>query len=216
MRFMIRQERRADQRTVEEVTRLAFWNVYVPGCNEHYLVHVMRQHPDFVPELDFVIEQDGQIIGNIMYTRAWLEDAHGERKQILTFGPVSILPAWQRRGYGKRLIEHSLAAASEQGFDAVVIFGNPANYVGLGFKSSHKYGVGLAGGMYPSALLAKELRAGALGGGPWTYHESAVYALDSQQAAAFEQNFSPREKAWQASQEEFYILSQSRIVTDSI
>lgn len=211
MEYTIRQERSADQRTVEEVTRLAFWNVYAPGCNEHYLVHVMRQHPDFVPELDFVIEQEGRIIGNIMYTRAWLEDAHGERKQILTFGPVSILPAWQRRSYGKRLMEHSFAAARDLGLDAVVIFGNPANYVGLGFKSSHKYGVALAGGIYPSALLAMELTAGALGRGPWTYHESAVYALDSEQAEAFDQNFAPLEKGWRASQEEFYILSQSRI-----
>lgn len=213
MDYLIRHEQQADQRAVEELTRQAFWNLYVPGCNEHYLVHKMRRHPDFVPELDFVMEKDGRIIGNIMYTRAWLENAAGDRKQILTFGPVSILPIWQRKGYGRKLIEHSFFSAGELGFGAIVIFGNPANYVGLGFKSSHKYGVSLPGGIYPSALLAKELTEDALIGGPWVYSESAAYAIDSDEAEAFDQDFAPREKGWQAGQEEFYILSQSRIIS---
>lgn len=97
----IRNERETDFRKVEEITRKAFWNIYAPGCNEHYLVHIMRSHKDFLPELDFVIEVDDQIIGNIMYTKAKLVDDSGEEKAILTFGPVCILPEYQRKGYGK-------------------------------------------------------------------------------------------------------------------
>ena len=98
----IRNEEERDYKVVEEITRKAFYNLYIPGCAEHYLVHTMRGHEDFIPELDFVIELDGQVIGNIMYTKARLVDEAGTEKEILTFGPVSIDPQHQRRGYGKR------------------------------------------------------------------------------------------------------------------
>ena len=97
----IRNEPPADYRAVEELTRLAFWNVNMPGCDEHYLVHIMRSHPDFISELDFVIEEDGKIVGNVIYTRATLIGRSGRAKNILTFGPLSVLPEYQRRGYGK-------------------------------------------------------------------------------------------------------------------
>lgn len=88
----IRNEEETDYEKVEEITRNAFWNLYIPGCIEHYLVHVMRSHTDFLPELDFVIEVNNQVIGNIMYTKAKLTDESGEEKEILTFGPVCIMP----------------------------------------------------------------------------------------------------------------------------
>src|SRR5690554_1375159 len=137
----IRNEEEADHRIVEEITRKAFWNLYASGCVEHYLVHIMRSHKDFLPELDFVIEVDGQIIGNIMYTKAKLVDEAGEEKKILTFGPVCILPEHQRKGYGKKLIEYSFEKAAALGYDIIVIFGHPGNYVGVGFKSCKKYNV---------------------------------------------------------------------------
>ena len=100
----IRNEEERDYKKVEEVTRAAFWNLYVPGCDEHYLTHIMRSHEDFIRDLDFVIEVDGEIVGNIMYTKAKLIDESGEEKDILTFGPVCILPEYQRAGYGKKII----------------------------------------------------------------------------------------------------------------
>lgn len=84
----------------------------------------MRDHPDFVPELDFVIELDGQVVGNIMYTRARLVDEAGGEKEILTFGPVCIAPEHQRKGYGKMLMEHSFEEARRLGYDTIVIFGS--------------------------------------------------------------------------------------------
>lgn len=104
--YSIRNERTEDLREVEELTRKAFWNVNVPGCCEHYLVHVMRHHPDFIPELDFVLEKGDRVIGNIMYAKAKLVDMDNNEKQILTFGPLSILPEFQRKGYGKALLEY--------------------------------------------------------------------------------------------------------------
>ena len=98
------------------MTRAAFYNLYVPGCYEHYLVHIMRQHEDFLPELALVLELDGQVVGNVMYTKAKLVEETGAVKEILTFGPVSILPAHQRQGYGKQLLEHSFAKAAALGY----------------------------------------------------------------------------------------------------
>ena len=116
----IRNETEADYPRVEDLTRRAFYNLYVPGCHEHYLVHIMRDHRDFLPELSFVLELDGEIAGSILYTRASLEGKNGQRKDILTFGPLCVAPERQRQGYGKALIEHSFAKARALGWEAVV------------------------------------------------------------------------------------------------
>lgn len=205
----IRNETPRDYRAVEELTRRAFYNLYIPGCVEHYLVHVMRDHPDFLPELDFVLELDGEIIGSILYTRATLTDEAGEVKEVLTFGPVCVAPEHQRRGYGKRLMEHSFAKAAALGYDAVVIFGSPANYVGRGFVSCKKHNVCAEGGRFPAAMMVKELVPGALGGKRWTYRDSPVMAVDEAEAARYDDTLPPMEKGHRPSQEEFYILSHS-------
>ena len=212
--FQIRNERAADHKIIEDITRKAFYNVYVPGCMEHYLVHIMREHEDFVPELDLVAELDGEIIGNIMYTKAKLTDSQGEEKEILTFGPVSILPRYQRKGYGKMLIEESLERAVRLGYDAVVIFGSPANYVNCGFECCKKYNVCVEGGKYPAAMLVKELKPGALDGRKWQYSDSPVMNVDEKKAAAYDDSLEKMEKKWMPSQEAFYIMSHSFVEQD--
>jgi predicted N-acetyltransferase YhbS len=207
----IRNEEEADFARVEEITRKAFWNLYIPGCNEHYLAHVMRSHKDFLPELDLVIEADNQIIGNIMYTKARLIDESGAEKDILTFGPVCILPEYQRQGYGKTLLEYSFERAIDLGYDVIVIFGNPNNYVCRGFKSCKKYNVCLEDGSYPTAMLVKELKPEALDGRKWVYYQSPVYEIDEQEAERFDDGLERLEKKYQLSQEEFYIHSHSVI-----
>lgn len=205
----IRNETEDDYKIVEDITRKAFYNVYVPGCVEHYLVHVMRKHADFVPELDFVIELDGQIIGNIMYTKARLTDEKGTEKEILTFGPVSVLPQYQRKGYGKMLIMHSLQRAADLGFDVVVIMGNPAEYARFGFQCCRRHQICVEGGKYPSALLVKELKAGSLAGRTWDYSESPVMNVDEQEARAFDDALEQMERRQTPGQEAFYIMSHS-------
>ena len=205
----IRKEREADHRAVEELTRRAFYNMYIPGCVEHYLVHIMRGHEDFIPELDFVLELDGRIIGNIMYTKARLADEAGEEKEILTFGPVSVAPEHQRKGYGRMLIEHSFEKAKEMGYDVIVIFGSPANYVSRGFRSCKKYNICLEGGKFPAAMLVKELAPGALDGRRWFYYDSPVMAIREEDAQRCDDTLPAMEKKYQPSQDEFYIMSQS-------
>lgn len=207
----IRKEVPADYQAVEELTRRAFYNLYVPGCAEHYLVHIMREHEDFIPELALVAELDGEVIGNIMYTKARLVDETGAEKTVLTFGPISVAPEYQRRGYGKALMEESFHRALELGYDAVVIFGSPVNYVSRGFQSCKKYNVGIEGGKYPTAMLVKELVPGSLGGKRWTYYDSPVMAVDEAAARRYDDSLEPMERKWQPSQEEFYILSHSSL-----
>ncbi len=207
----IRNEEETDYERVEEITRKAFWNLYIPGCIEHYLVHVMRTHKDFLPQLDLVIEVDNQIIGNIMYTKAKLVDEFGEEKEVLTCGPVCILPGYQRIGYGKMLMEHSFVQAVALGYDVIVIFGNPGNYVSRGFKSCKKHNTCLQNGTYPAAMMVKELKPDALDGRKRVYYDSPVMRIDDREASRFDESLKKMEKKYQPSQEEFYILSHSII-----
>lgn len=206
-----RNETENDFRRVEEITREAFWNANHPGCNEHYLAHMLRAHSDFIPALDLVAEADGVMAANVMYTKAWLFDDAGNEKEILTFGPVSVLPEYQRRGIGKALLEHSYGIAREMGYDAIVIFGHPSNYVTQGFKSCKKYNVCLEGGIFPTAMLVKELKEGAFDGRRLYYRGSAAYDISEADAEEFDRLFPPKEKAYRLSQEEFYIYSHSTI-----
>ena len=209
--IMIRSEKETDYSVVEEITRKAFYNIYVPGATEHYLVHIMRQHEDFIPELDFVIELDGRVIGNIMYTKARLIDEAGTEKEILTFGPVSIDPEYQRAGYGKLLLEHSFEQAARLGYDVIVIFGSPMNYVSRGFKSCKKYHICIENGKYPAAMMVKELTPHALDGRKWFYYESPVMAVSEEEAQKYDDTLEKLEKKFLPSQEEFYIMSHSFI-----
>ena len=210
----IRREQAADYKKVEEINRKAFWNLYVPGCYEHYLVHVMRQHKDFIQDLALVLEIDEQIVGNIMYTKARLVDECGQEKTILTFGPLCIAPEYQRMGYGKMLMAHSFEQAVALGYDVVVIFGDPGNYASSGFISCRKHNISLENGSYPAAMMVKELAANALDGRKLVYYDSPAMHIDLQAAEDFDNTLEKMEKKYQPSQEAFYIYSHSMIMDD--
>lgn len=205
----IRNEKETDYQIVEDITRKAFYNIYVPGCVEHYLVHIMRPHEDFIPELDFVIDLNGQVIGNVMYTKSKLTDENRNIKDIITFGPVCITPEYQRQGYGKMLLEYSFEKAKALGYDTIVIFGGPANYVGCGFKGCKKFNVCVEGGKYPAAMLVKELVPGALDGRKWFYSDSPVMAISKEAAQQYDDTLEKMEKKHLPSQEDFYIMSHA-------
>lgn len=211
----IENESLKDYEAVEILTRKAFWNVNVPGCEEHYLAHILRSHEDFIPELDFVAKTaDGGVVGNVMYTRAKLVGESGKELPVLTFGPLSVAPDYQRRGIGKSLLEHSFQKAAAMGYGAIVIFGDPGNYVARGFQSCYKFRVTTPDGKYPAAMLVKELREGTLEGGRWIYHESPAYEYDSTDAAEFDKSFESMKKEVLPGQEVFYILSHAVIRED--
>ena len=146
MTITIRHEEEKDYRIVEEITREAFWNLYFPGAVEHLLVHNIRKHPDYIQELSYVIELDNQIIGSIFYTKAKVINKEGVAYPIITFGPVSISPAYHRQGFGRMLIEHSLAEAKRLGFNAIILCGFTYHYHPYGFVGTKKYNISMPDG----------------------------------------------------------------------
>jgi putative acetyltransferase len=211
MDIIIRNETENDYRAVEELTREAFWNLYFPGCNEHYLVHKMRNHPDFLKEFDFVAECDGKIVGNIMYTRSWLVDETGKEMEILCFGPICVLPEYQRKGIGSALITHTRDIAIQKGEKAIVIFGDPHNYCKHGFKSAKDLNISDMNGSYPHGMLALELEEGALAGHAWKYRYSEVYEIDEKDVDEFDSHFVKKEKGYRYTQEIFSIAVRSYV-----
>jgi putative acetyltransferase len=208
---IIRNEKEDDYPIVEEVTREAFWNLYFPGCNEHYLVHQMRHHPDFIKELDFVAEYNGKVVGNIMYTKAQLIDEQGLKIDIISFGPLSVLPEFQRKGIGASLINHTKKIAINTGIKAIVILGDPHNYCKHGFKSSKDYYISDIDGNYPYGLLVLELEEGVLSGHKWKYKYSNVYEVNENEAEEYDKKFPKKEKGYKYSQEVFSIAYRAYI-----
>lgn len=210
MTLEIRTEKPEDYRQVEHITREAFWNLFVPGCDEHYLAHILRTHKDFIPELSFVALVDGIIAGSIMYTRSRLVAPDGSALSALTFGPISVIPALQGRGIGSALIRHSFTACEQRGDSIVVIEGHPHNYCRHGFVGSKSCGISNSDGRFPYSLLVRELKPGVLSGGTWTYHPSDVFTSITPEAVEeFDRHFPHKEKAFRYTQVEFDIASRS-------
>jgi predicted N-acetyltransferase YhbS len=211
MHFSLRSETPQDFRAVEEVTREAFWNLFVPGCDEHFLAHVMRTHPDFIAPLDFVAESDGEVVGNIMYCRSHVVDIQDSSHSLatITFGPISVLPTHQKKGIGSALIRHSLEKARQLGFQAVIIQGHPHNYCKHGFRSAKDFAIADSEGNYPYSLLVLPLHEDYFRGYQWRYIPSAVYSLDQSASAAFDAHFEHKEKKYQFTQEEFSIACRA-------
>ncbi|NLT08906.1 MAG: N-acetyltransferase [Ruminococcus sp.] len=211
--YIIRLETKNDYYEVENLAREAFWNLSIPGCSEHYFMHVLRQHEAFIPELDYVIEYNGKIVGCVMYSESKFIDENGAEKPVLTMGPICVLPEFQRKGLSRMLLEHTFAKGIEMGYDTVINFGNPDNYVARGYKSCKKFNVSLEGGTFPAAMLVRELKEGALEGRKWTYYQNDADAPcdDEEAVEKYDALFPSKVKAWQPSQEEFYIHSHSAI-----
>ena len=195
--YTIRLERPQEQRAVENVVREAFWNVYRPGCLEHYVMHRLREDDDFIPALDFVMERDGRLIGQAMCMKASIQKDDGTALPILTVGPIGIVPECQRQGYGKALLDYTLAKAIEMGFGAVCFEGNIDFYSHCGFTYASEYGIryhGLPEGEDASFFLCRELKAGYLRGVTGEYATPRGYFVDEAEAEEFDALFPEKEK----------------------
>ena len=195
--YTIRLERKEEQREVETLVREAFWNVYRPGCLEHYVINQLRDDEAFVPELNFVVEKDGQIIGQNMFMRAEIQADDGRRLPIMTMGPICITPELKRQGYGKILLDYSLERAAECGCGAVCFEGNIDFYGKSGFTYASEFGIryhGLPEGADASFFLCKELKPGFLDGITGVYATPQGYFVDEEAAEKFDRQFVPKEK----------------------
>jgi putative acetyltransferase len=207
MDLTIRNENESDYRIVEELTREAFWNVHVPGCVEHFILHNLRKSADFIPELDFVAEKEGQIVGNIVYSQGILKQEQGKQTKVISFGPVSVLPELQKQGIGSDLINHTIKVAKKIGYPAIFIYGDPRYYSRFGFRCAEKYDIKTAFDKFAVALMALELKPGALSNKPGKFIESAAFGVDDNKFEEFDRSFPYKEKKETESQRDFRILT---------
>jgi predicted N-acetyltransferase YhbS len=202
MYIKLRLEEEKDYRIVEELTREAFWNVYFPGCEEHFLIHNLRKTGEFISELDFVATCNNEIIGNIVYAKSKIKDVDKEYI-VLTFGPISVLPKYQNKGIGSKLIKHTIDLSIKMGYKAIIIYGDPDYYKRFGFKASKEYNITNKDKKYPAALLVLELYPNALNGIKGTFDEGKIYEMDEKETEEFEKTFDKKEKDFAKTQERF-------------
>ena len=210
--YIIRLEEKKDYRDVENLVRESFWNVYRPGCSEHYVIHVLRDDPAFVPELDFVMhlsvqendpgdhsvaEQDGMLIGQNMFMKTVIEADDGREIPVLTMGPIGITPELKRKGYGKKLLDYCLEKATEMGFGAVLFEGNIGFYSHCGFDYASKFGIryhDLPEDADSSFFLCRELIPGYLDDVTGVYQTPQGYYVKDEDVEEFDKQFPPKEK----------------------
>ena len=185
----IRRETESDYGAVENLVRESFWNVYRPGCMEHYVLHRFRCDPAFVPELAFVMEKDGRLIGQNIFVRAAISADNGRSVPIMAMGPICIAPEYKRQGYGKKLLDFSLEKAAALGCGAVCFEGNIGFYGKSGFTYASEFGIryhDLPEGADASFFLCKELLPDYLSGVTGEYAPPEGYFAAEREREAFE------------------------------
>ena len=195
--YLIRLETPADHAEVEYLVRESFWNVYRPGCLEHYVLHCLRKDKDFVPELDFVMEKDGRIIGQNIFVKAVICADDGRHIPIMTMGPICIANDLKRKGYGKILLDYSIEKAKQMGAGALCFEGNIDFYGKSGFTYASEYGIrhhGLPEDADASFFLCKELVLGYLDGVTGEYATPKGYFVDEAKTEEFDKQFPYKEK----------------------
>ncbi len=195
--YTIRLEKEEDYRAVENLVRESFWNVYCPGCSEHYVIHVLRNDPAFVKELDFVMEQEGRLIGQNMFVKTVIEADDGRTIPVLTMGPIGIIPELKHKGYGKALLDFSLEKAAEMGFGAVLFEGNIDFYGKSGFTYAREFDIryhDLPEDADSSFFLCKELIPGYLDDVTGVYQTPQGYYVKEEDVDEFDKGFPPKEK----------------------
>ncbi len=189
IQVILRQEQEADYKQTEFVTREAFWNYYTPKCYEHYLLHIMRNSFGFVKELDFVAEVEGNVVGNVVYTKSVILADNGNKYEVLTLGPICVLPIFWRKGIARMLVEHTKTLAKQMGFRAIVLCGDPDIYSRMGFVASEDFYIRTADNKYFKALQVMELYDNALKGLQGRYVENEIYNVDIAAAEIFDKQF---------------------------
>ena len=193
----IRLEKKEEYRKVENLVRESFWNVYRPGCLEHYVLNRLRDDPAFVRELDFVMEKDGEIIGQNMFMRSVIKADDGREIPIMSMGPICIANGLKRQGFGKILLDRSLEKAKELGCGALCFEGNIDFYGKSGFTYASEFGIryhGLPEGADASFFLCKELVPGYLDGITGEYAPPDGYFVNEAEAEEFDKQFPPKQK----------------------
>ncbi|MBA2869578.1 GNAT family N-acetyltransferase [Methanococcus maripaludis] len=194
MDITIRLEDKSDFKTVENITREAFWDVYQPGCEEHLVLHKLRKTDVFIKELDFVALEGETIVGNIIYSIADVINKNDEKFKILCMGPISVLPNYQGKGIGTLLMNHSIKVARKLKYLGIIIFGNPNYYHRFGFKNAKNYDIQTSEGENFEEFMALELNEGSLDNISGKFYVNSIFIVTEEELKIFEKEFSYKEK----------------------
>ncbi len=192
MNINIRNERESEYFYVEAMTRYSFWNVYKPGCDEHVMVHKLRQSEVFIPELDFVAECDEKIVGSIICSKVKILDNDNniiDDSNIAAIGPICVLPQWQNKGIGSMLIMHVKKVAKSLGYKGLVLYGNPSYYHRFGFVNAKEYAITTPDGSNFDAFMLLELDIHSLDNIKGKCYESEAFEVSKEELETFERNF---------------------------
>ena len=194
MELFFREAEEKDFKESGELTRDAFWDVYKPGCDEHFVLYKIRNSEGYIQELDIVAVAGEKLIGHIICTKAKVIVPAGTAHLVLCAGPLSIKPAYQRKGYGSKLMEYCIEKARDSGYSGMILFGNPDYYHRFGFRNAADFGITTKEGVNFEPFMAKELQPDGLKGIQGKFFEDEVYSTDEAALKEFETRFPYREK----------------------
>ena len=193
MQMRVRIEQSSDYHETDNITRKSLWNPYSPGCDGHYLLHIMRNHHKVVPDLDIVADHNNKLVGNDVRLKSLIRADDGNQYEVLSLGPISVLPEYQQQGIGGRMIALTKKLASEMGFRAILLCGDPDYYLRQGFIPAETLGIRTEDNMYATALHVCELYDNALANVKGRYIEDKIYQIDKSAANEFDKRFPPKE-----------------------
>jgi predicted N-acetyltransferase YhbS len=194
MNIEIRITDKENFKATENLTRETFWNLYNPGCSEHFILHKLRESNSYVEALDLIAINGGEIIGHIISTKAKVIDAKGNEHEVLCVGPFAVSSNLQGKGIGAELIKQSIAKANEMGFSGMILFGNPNYYSRFGFVNAQQFGITTKDGQNFDPFMALELGENRLSNVKGAFFEDSAFEFDESELNEFEKQFPKKEK----------------------
>jgi len=162
MEITIRKEEKGDFKTVFELIRSAFENEELSDHKELFFVERLRSSNAFVPELSIFAQTNNQIVGYLLLTKIMIEDTHKNSYTSLALAPVAVLPAFQGKGIGGKLIQAAHDKAKKLGFGSVVLLGHENYYPKFGYKLTKEFEIKLPFEVPEDNCMAIELLKNAL------------------------------------------------------
>ena len=194
MNLLIKQTSQEDFEITENITREAFWNVYKPGCSEHLVLHNLRKSQSYVKELDLVAIYNNQIVGHIILTKAKVVDTLKNEYEVLCAGPLSVLPDFQSKGIGTKLLNESIRLSKDLGFRGIILFGRPDYYHRFGFMNAKNFEITTKDYQNFEPFMALELYDKALCGVKGRFIDDHSFDVNEEELKEFEKKFPYKEK----------------------
>jgi predicted N-acetyltransferase YhbS len=189
MEIIIRKTDKINYYQTENLTREAFWNLYRSGCDEHLVLHQLRESNSYVEELDLIAIYEGEIIGHVISTKAHVIDTENKEHEVLCVGPIAILPEFQNKGIGTKLLDFSISVAGKLGYTGMILFGNPDYYHRFGFRNAQEFGITTKEGLNFEPFMVLELQEIGIEKINGKFYEAKAFTINEKELDKFEKKF---------------------------